>query len=414
MPNRAHRSDPAPYPEPMGEGPRSTGGGRTRISRRTASWLVDALTPGRAPRAWERDRHGVPPDLEAAAALHGVEGWVRRRAQGAGVAVPGVEDAVRRAAARHMRAVGDLRLVQQCLASACLPFVVVKGPALVERLYGSPDLRSYVDLDLLVRPSDLGAAVYALEAAGCALLDANWPLLQEAGVHELRLLGPTGGAIDLHWSLGKGPGLVDVSPAVDTLLDRAVTWHLGDISLLTLDWSDTFVHLAVHAAASGGHRLLWCADLRAALERMPEDGPASLVERTAEWRAGPQLHIMLARTRASLGTDIPPELTGGLGLRRSWRGLTTAVDRAFPVERQGDGRGLMRLVARSASTTTRASWGALAAESVLDAKAPREELVPDWLLDPDEPRSALHAVGGREGREAFFAAVAAEARAAGR
>jgi hypothetical protein len=398
----------------MGEGPRSPGGGRTRISRRTASWLVDALAPGRAPGTWERDPHGVPPDLEAAAALHGVEGWVRRRAQAAGIAVPGVEDAVRRAAARHMRALGDLRLAQQCLGSAGLPLVVVKGPALVERLYGSPDLRSYIDLDLLVRPSDLGAAVWALEAAGCVLLDANWPLLQQEGVHELRLLGPAGGAIDLHWSLGKGPGTVDVSPAVDTLLDRAVTWRLGDISLLTLDWADTVVHLAVHAAASGGHRLLWCADLRAALADRPADAALSLATRAGEWRAGPQLHVMLARTRASLGADVPAELTGGLGLQRSWRGLTTAVDRAFPVERQGGGRGLMRLVARSASTTSRASWGALAAKALSASRAPREDLVPDWLLDPDEPRSALHAVGGREGREAFFAAVAAEAGASGR
>lgn len=346
--------------------------------------------------------------------MHGVEGWVRRRAQDAGIAVPGVEDAVRRAAARHMRAVGDLRLVHACLGSAGLPFVVVKGPVLVERLYASPDLRSYVDLDLLVRPTDLGAAVSALEAGGCILLDANWPLLQRAGVHELRLLGPTGGAIDLHWSLGKGPGTVDLSPSVDTLLHRAVAWRLGDVSLLTLDWADTVVHLAVHAAASGGHRLLWCADLRAALTDGPADAGPSLAPRAEQWRAGPQLHLMLARTRASLGTDIPAELMDTPGLQRSWRTLTTVVDRAFPVERQADGRGLGRLVARSASTTSWSSWKFLGTKAVAAVRAPREELVPGWLLDPDEPRSALHAVGGREGRDAFFASVAARARETGR
>ncbi len=397
----------------MGEGSRSTRGGRARVSRRAASWLVEALAPGTGPGSWEADPHGVPEDLPEAAQLHGVEGWVRRRALVTGVAVPGVDDAVRRAAARHLRALGDLRLVHACLTSDEVPFAVVKGPALVERLYGSPDLRSYIDLDLLVRPRDLGAAVDALEAAGFLLLDANWPLLQRSGVHELRLLSPNGGAVDLHWSLGKGPGVVDPSPSVDTLLDRAATWRLGALSLQTLDWADTVVHLAVHAAASGGHRLLWCADLRAALTDGPGDG-ASLATRAAEWRAGPQLHVMLARTRACLGNDIPPELTHQLGVQRSWRALTTVVDRAFPVERQADGRGLARLVARSTSTTSRASWEALAAKAFAAARAPREELVPDWLLDPDEPRSALHAVGGPEGREAFFTTVAAEARAAGR
>lgn len=346
--------------------------------------------------------------------MHGVEGWVRRRALVTGVAVPGVDDAVRRAVARHLRALGDLQLVHACLTSEEVPFAVVKGPVLVERLYGSPDLRSYIDLDLLVRPRDVGAAVDALEAAGFLLLDANWPLLQRSGVHELRLLSPHGGAIDLHWSLGKGPGVLDPSPSVDTLLDRAATWRLGALSLQTLDWADTVVHLAVHAAASGGHRLLWCADLRAALTGSPVGAGESLATRAAEWRAGPQLHVMLARTRASLGTDIPPELTPQLGVQRSWRVLTTVVDRAFPVERQADGRGLARLVARSTSTTSRASWEALAAKAFAAARAPQEELVPAWLLDPDEPRSALHAVGGPEGREAFFTTVAAEARAAGR
>jgi hypothetical protein len=312
-----------------------------------------------------------------------------------------------------MRSLSDLALVHRCLARRGISFVVVKGPALVERFYGAPDLRSYVDLDLLVRPTDLGAAVTALEAGGCEVLDANWPLLQRARVLELRLRSPTGGAIDLHWSLAKGPGATDSTPSVDILMARADNWSVGGLPVLSLGWADTVTHLAVHAAGSGGHRLLWCADLRAVLERMPEGGPASLVECAAEWRAGPQVHLMLTRTRSALGTPVPQSAVCGLGVHPSWALLTRVVDRGRPLERHGEGRGLTRLVARSASTTSRASWAALTIKAFLAARF-TGDVARDWLLDPAEPRSALYPVGGREGRDSFLSSVAAEARAAGR
>ena len=385
-----------------------------RRARRTAAWLVDAVAPGRAPGTWEDDRRAVPEDLCSAAVDHGVEGWALRRARLAGLTLPSLEAAVQGALARHLRATNDLGAAYDSLSAAGVPFMVVKGPALVERLYRAPDLRSYVDLDLLVRPADLEAAVNALESAGFRLLDANWPLLQAARVLELRLLSATGGAVDLHWSLCKGPHRIDVAPPVQALLDRSVVWRSGAREYRVADWADTLVHLAVHAAGSGGHRLLWCADIRAAVEAAPEDAGDALRERVHGWSAGPQVHLMLSRTRAVLGTPVPREWFDSLEVPRGWTRFAAGMDRMFPLSRQGGGRGPARMLARSASSSARQSWTSLGAKAIAAARSPRERLDPDWLLDPDNPQSALHPVGGAAARHAFFSQVAEEAQAGGR
>jgi hypothetical protein len=292
--------------------------------------------------------------------------------------------------------------------------MVVKGPVLVERLYKAPDLRSYVDLDLLVRPADLRAAVEALEHTGFRLLDANWPLLRAARVRELRMVSKSGGAVDLHWSLAKGPHPTDVAPPVDVLLDRSLVWRSAGRDYRVLDWADTLVHLAVHAAGSGGHRLLWCADLRAAVEAAPEDAGDLLCQRAGQWSAGPQVHLMLSRTRTVLGTPVPQEWLDGLEVSAGWTRFAAGVDGAFPIAQHGSGRGPARLVARSASASAGQSWASLGVKALAAARSPRERLDPGWLLDRDNPRSALYPLGGTAERNAFFAQVAEEARAAGR
>jgi hypothetical protein len=184
--------------------------------------------------------------------------------------------------------------------------------------------------------------------------------------------------------------------------------------VLSLDWADMVVHLAVHAAGSGGHRLLWCADLRAALEAAPEGAARLLGSRAAEWSAAPQVGLMLARTRSALGTPVPNEWVDALGGPSSWSRFAAAVDAAFPLARHGGGRGMTRLVARSTSTTPASSWRSLAVKAVTAAFSPRGQLEPDWLLDPTDSRSALFPVGDEREREAFFSAVAGRARTARR
>ena len=241
-------------------------------------------------------------------------------------------------------------VVHAALTSADVPFLVVKGPA-VTRWYADPSLRSYVDLDVVVAPHDLGGALDALEDAGFALLDANWPFLLTADVHELVLRTPSGGALDLHWSLGPVADAHRPLAAPSGLCGRSVEFEAGPVVVHGLGDADALVHLAVHAAASGGHRLVWLTDLRAALAAT---APDAALRETAQPNGARSRHSTSCSGEcASRGTRDRASTSGVRGTRgRSWTG-------APPGRRRRSGRAtgasLSRMVARSSRETATTS-----------------------------------------------------------
>lgn len=353
-------------------------------------------------------RHPLPlPDalpvesVVRAADFHGVAGFARLAVD---EPPPALTAVVHAGQARHLRARQDLRLVAEALDSAGVDFLVVKGPALVDTCYGGRPLRSYVDLDVAVRPVDVRRAVEALEGAGCVLRDQNWPVLTEQKVKELFVEGPSGGAIDVHWGLGGRPG---TPMSVDRLLVRSV--EVEDDSgfrYRTLAPADFVVEVAVHAALSGGHRLVWLTDLRGALTTATRGGAVGAVEAVAaEWGARPALGLMLRRAHDIVGVRVPPT-SARFGV---WPALTRMADAAAPPERVGEKGAISRLLARSCRSDQRRSLAAaLGRSGAWLGRGGTEGPAHGWLHDERDPRSAFYPVGGRDARNAFFAKVARE------
>lgn len=95
----------------------------------------------------------------------------------------------------------QLRPVLDALAAASVAApLLLKGPAVAERWYRQPELRSYRDLDLLVEESHLVRAVGAVEALGYRA--APWHAGRRFG-HAVDLARPLGAAasagVELHW-----------------------------------------------------------------------------------------------------------------------------------------------------------------------------------------------------------------------
>ena len=288
---------------------------------------------------------GIPADaLARAADFHGVAGFARLALDGP---TPELTALVHAAQARHLRAMDDLRLVVGALGDAGVEVLVVKGPALVATCYAGPPLRSYVDLDIAVQPTDVGRAVEALEDAGCTLLDANWPLLTELDVKEVLLRGHSGGAIDLHWGLGRNVG---TAVPVDVLLSRAVELEAStDVVYRTLAPWDHVAEVAVHAALSGGHRLVWLTDLRGAVDHARRTAPNGSLEMVAtEWRARPAVDLMVRRAHRIIGMPAPSGRHGA-GRGGPWSVLARLADAMAPPPLVGEGHAVSRFVARSCS-----------------------------------------------------------------
>lgn len=337
--------------------------------------------------------------LVGVARAHGVEAWLARWAPSSvGAWAPLAEQRVRFAAA-SVRRLGTLRGLDEILSGLSCPWAVLKGRAVAEDVYPRPDMRSSVDVDVLVPPARLGEVLIALESSGFVLLDRNWPFLADAVAGELRVRAPDDELVDLHWHLVSSPQRRRwLHLPTDELLDRR-RWLPSQVP--ALHPIDQLLHLVVHAASSGGNRLQWLLDIELSARRVA-DWPAVLAASRAAGLTGP-LALMLERTQRALGTP-PHPAAAGLG----WRALCRAIDRISPLRPDPDDPALARSFARSARESGRASVAEFARHGAawLRAGAQRTR---DWgpMADPANPGSGLHVVDDDAARARYLATVAA-------
>ncbi|MBI4259880.1 MAG: nucleotidyltransferase family protein [Actinobacteria bacterium] len=303
--------------------------------------------------AGEAVRPGDLAGVAEAAAYHRVSGLVHRALSAAGgrVALPGDEmhrlEAAYHAAVRdHLRTLGDLSAAGSALDAAGVPWLVVKGPVLAERYYGSPGERAYGDVDLLVPRGAFPDAVDALEGAGMPVIDRNWRLLRAELRSQVHVELPLGTLADVHWHLVE-PGRDPFELPVEAMIERSRPVSLGGQEVLTLDPGDTLLHLALHAALSGGHRLVWLKDVERAMASEPPDWD-ELVGRARAARAVRPLGVILRRVARTLGRTAPREVMRGVEGGALAKAVGRAIDRSSPPERSAGRWSLGQLEARVA------------------------------------------------------------------
>ena len=125
--------------------------------------------------------------------------------------------------------------------------IFVKGVILAETLYPNLGDRDMVDIDLVVHPSDLSAAVNSLEKVGIRRLEPFRALDHPDESREAPLVKSLDGGVevvlDLHWHL--------LDPRVFPLAEHDVWRHVITTEMLgalvpTTDATLTALHLAVH------------------------------------------------------------------------------------------------------------------------------------------------------------------------
>ncbi|MGN6331332.1 MAG: nucleotidyltransferase family protein [Motilibacteraceae bacterium] len=357
--------------------------------------LVAAVRADGATLREHVDRHGTDL-LERAARRHGVEGLLDLSLHAVGASTPSSTAARVGAAVHHTRTRAQLEQVADVLEAADVPQLVVKGPVLAGHHYERPDLRRYVDLDVLVAPEDFPRALEALVDDGFSVFEDDWASLREVLAGELRLLRGDS-VVDLHWTL------VDDSAArsrcrlpTEALFAAHRLVPVGGRSVPTTGVTDTVLHVALHAALSGAARLVWLVDLDRVVRRDEPDWDEVLREALPAGLAA-QLGVVLARGRRAIGTPVPPEVLRRLGPGPAWGGLVLAVDRWSPVGTARTDSSVARLVARATRESSLSSWEAVVAKAVTRAGH-------GGRTAPTNSRSR----GRDHGREDYLRAVLAE------
>jgi hypothetical protein len=327
---------------------------------------TEAHVPHRVGRLHAPVVHLAPEDvrgLAASAAWHGVSGYVLRRLP---PGLTGSAEAQRLIADRdaavfqHLRTIADLRFLDACLGEA-VPWLVLKGPALAASAHGEVGLRPYVDLDVLVPPRHLEAAIERLTVAGAEVQDRNWTLLRDTLKGEVHLRLPQGTHLDLHWHLLNDAPIRDqFTIGIAGLFDRRRSVDVDGATVPTLGGVDTIAYVALHALLSGAHRLIWLKDLERLFVRRLA-APGDVARRARAW--GAQLPVCAAVDRAAVAIDgwRPPASLGrgAPPADRVWRTVLRGVWHAVPAEGElGRGsparlaaRGVRSGAVRSAATT---------------------------------------------------------------
>ena len=338
-------------------------------------------------------------EIVAKAEHHRVEGllyeWLRTVPDASPELVAALKARRDWAAQRHLYGIWQLGRVQSALEEAGLPWVIVKGPVLTEVLYGAAGRRTYHDLDVLVRPADFRAAIARLESIDGRLLDRNWRLLRREQRGQVHIALHPGMSLDLHWDLvnvHRGRMSIDT----EDILARRVRVNVGGAAVPTLDPTDSLIHLAVHAAVSGGDLLVWLKDVERAIAVRPPVWD-EVIERSRAWHVGGAVGLILERSRTALGAQVPEDVPLLMVGRRGMP-LVRWIDRRWPFESGRRGPTPARFMARLIGHGP--AGGAL----VLLRRVLRH-------FDPREPRrsSPFAPAGDQSDRDAFLSAVEARA-----
>jgi hypothetical protein len=195
----------------------------------------------------------------------------------------------------------ELTRVAELLTGAGIDSRVLKGCAVARLDYSVPTLRSFVDVDVLVRDTDIDRAVAVLAAQGFRRtlaeprpgfdrrFDKGMTLIPPGALYEL----------DLHRTFVLGPWGALMKPR--ELWDEGEAYTVGGTTLRALSRPNRFLHSCFHMALGDWPlRLGSIRDVAEMLDGAEED--ADVVLRTARsWSAEAVVAAAVSDTRRLLG-----------------------------------------------------------------------------------------------------------------
>ncbi len=226
-------------------------------------------------------------------------------------------------AMRTIRMMHQLEWIAGKFNAAGIPLMALKGAALHPALYDRPGEREMTDLDVLVKPADIGRAQKLLEDLGHDRGEVPFrvdffPRYYYEIQYQVGSLSPF--AIDLHVRPLRPLRFSRVMPG-DALWSNAVTVTLGGSTVLVPAPDDMLIHLAAHSAIHGNGHHKWLADIdgwiRVAHEEIDWD---RFLDHVESWRLAAAVRSGIEAAANVFGPACPDDVRRRLeSLRTNWR-----------------------------------------------------------------------------------------------
>jgi hypothetical protein len=210
---------------------------------------------------------------------------------------------------RNQHMVEELKLVLGALAHAGIPAIPLKGLVLANSLYGDINLRSSVDIDILVPPQFAHRGMREL----CAIGYTPWfPRFERESVNkyiesQLTRRTPIGDCVaDLHWAV-----LWDSrrdKRALDNLWQESFTDDIFGVKGVRMSPEWEFLVLVVHAARSHWRGIKWLSDIHDMCSLSSMDWQR-ILEKAETFGWTNLVHATLSASNSLFGTPAPPGIT---------------------------------------------------------------------------------------------------------
>jgi Uncharacterised nucleotidyltransferase len=206
-----------------------------------------------------------------------------------------------------LRMTAELFRILDRFASVGIGALVVKGPTLAMRAYGDPAMRSYGDLDLLVRQRDIRCATELMSAAGYQ------PAVSLSAIDAAKIPGQylfshshSNLLVELHNDL-----TLRYFPRPLPLEDffaRQIRVPLDGREAPALAIEDELVLICIHGAKHFWERLMWIADVAALVTRQSAIDWKRVADSATAVGAERMLHTGLRLASDLLKTQLPGEV----------------------------------------------------------------------------------------------------------
>ncbi|MFZ5799890.1 MAG: nucleotidyltransferase domain-containing protein, partial [Candidatus Omnitrophota bacterium] len=227
---------------------------------------------------------------------------------------------------RNILAAEQIKEIQKNLDRGGVEFILLKGLALAVGLYNDLAARYSMDIDLLVRKTDLPKLKERLENLGYQLTSPQRAkLLEDFGCGEWVFIREGFLPLDIHWQLcqyERFKGIIRFDE--EEIFRRAADINLEGVRVKTLSDEDLFLYLAMHFGLvhnfSGPN---WLYDLKLFLDKRKDNLDWELLDRKAgqaNLRKVLQRVLVLARQAEPLA-DLKPAIR-----RRSYIAQALLVD----------------------------------------------------------------------------------------
>ena len=211
--------------------------------------------------------------------------------------------------ARNTLLTAELCRLIDLLAASGIEAIPYKGPLLALFTYGNVALRRFVDLDVIVKKSDV------LKAREI-LLDQGYTPTKSLSLTQQELLLRTQHnmqfsrdhrklIVELHWEVA--PHLFASSVSADELWNRVETVDLNGTKVKALSAEDLLFSLCVHGSRHLWERLSWICDVAELISRHPLDW-STLLKRADEAKNDRMFLLGMFLAERLLGASLPAEV----------------------------------------------------------------------------------------------------------